>query len=81
MVFCMSGNMWRMGMLAFLCATACFSADAASLGYDDLILKVDGKRTFSPKSILAANVVGVSKRNLRWAKGLTLMGGGTGLPA
>ena len=42
----MSGNMWRMGMLAFLCAMACFSADAASLGYDDLSLKVDGRRTF-----------------------------------
>ena len=42
----MGDNMWRMGMLAFLCAMACFSADAASLGYDDLSLKVDGKRTF-----------------------------------
>ena len=42
----MGDKTWRVGMLAFLCAMTFVSADAASLGYDDLSLKVDGKRTF-----------------------------------
>ena len=45
-MFCMGDKTWRVGMLAFLCTMTFVSADAASLGYDDLSLKVDGKRTF-----------------------------------